>query len=103
MEPFGALFDQNGLRSVEMPVLLYRAEQSDLAAEGNILALAAGLPRPPRQQITPGGHFIFVDPCPALVETAAPAACKDAAGGDRTAYSQPIPTEDRNFFHPKPF
>ncbi len=97
MEPFGALFDQNGLRSVEMPVLLYRAEQSDLAAEGNILALAAGLPRPPRQQITPGGHFIFVDPCPALVETAAPAACKDAAGVDRVAIHQRIEAEIATF------
>src|SRR5260370_39013657 len=97
MEPFGALFDQNGLRSVEMPVLLYRAEQSDLAAEGNILALAAGLPRPPRQQITPGGHFIFVDPCPALVETAAPAACKDAAGVDRIAIPQHNSAEDGTF------
>lgn len=97
IEPFGALFDQDGLKSVDMPVLLYRAEQSDLAAEGNILSLAAALPRPPRQEITPGGHEIFVDPCPPLVEAQVPAACKDAAGLDRVAVHQRIEAEIATF------
>jgi predicted dienelactone hydrolase len=93
MEPFGALFDRYGLQSVEMPVLLYRAEHSDLAAERNIFALAAGLPRPPQQKTTPGGHFIFVGPCPPLLETEASAVCKDAAGVDRAAVHQRIQAE----------
>lgn len=93
MEPFGALFDRDGLKSVTMPALLYRAERSDLAAEGNILALAAGLPRPPRQEITPGGHFIFVYRCPPSLETEAPVVCKDAAGVDRAAVHQRIEAE----------
>jgi predicted dienelactone hydrolase len=97
MEPLGALFDQDGLRSVEVPVLLYRAEQSDLAAEGNILSLAAGLPRPPRQEITPGGHFIFVDPCPRLLDAEAPAVCKDVAGVDRVAVHRRIEAEIATF------
>ena len=60
MEPFLALFDKDGLKSVEMPALLYRAQQSDLAAEGTIFALAAGLPRAPQQETTTGGHCVRV-------------------------------------------
>src|SRR5207244_1315450 len=90
LEPFGAVFDRDGLRPVDMPVLLYRADHSDLAAEGNIFALAAALPRQPQQRSTPGGHFVFVDPCPAVVEAEAPAVCRDAAGVDRAAVHRRI-------------
>ena len=57
MEPFGALFDQDGLKAVDMPVLLYRAERSDLKADGGSLALAKSLPRQPRQESTAGVHL----------------------------------------------
>ena len=97
MEPWGALFDRNGLTSVDMPMLLYRAEGSDLKAEGNILALAAALPHPPRRETVPGGHFIFVDPCPPALEAAAPAACKDAPAVDRAAVHRRIEVEIGDF------
>jgi predicted dienelactone hydrolase len=97
LEPFGALFDPDGLKPVDMPVLLYRAEHSDLAAEGNILALASALPRPPLQETTPGGHFIFIDPCPPLLEAEVPAVCKDAPGLDRAAAHQRIEVEIASF------
>lgn len=97
LEPFGALFDRDGLKSVVIPALLYRAEQSDLAAEGNIFALARELPRPPQQESTPGGHFIFVDPCPPSLEVAAPVICKDADGVDRPAAHQRIEAEIATF------
>ena len=96
MEPWGALFDRNGLTSVDMPTLLYRAEGSDLKAEGNILALAAALPHPPRQETVPG-HFIFVDPCPPALEAEAPAACKDAPAVDRAAVHRRIEIEIGDF------
>jgi predicted dienelactone hydrolase len=97
MEPLGALFDRNGLTSVDMPTLLYRAEVSDLKAEGNILALAAALPHPPRQETVPGGHFIFVDPCPPALEAESPAACKDAPAVDRAAVHRRIEVEIGDF------
>jgi predicted dienelactone hydrolase len=97
MEPWGALFDRNGLTSVDRPTLLYRAEGSDLKAEGNIFALAAALPHPPRQETVPGGHFIFVDPCSAELETQVPAICRDAAGVDRVAVHQRIEAEIATF------
>jgi predicted dienelactone hydrolase len=101
LEPFGAPFDRDALTSVTMPVLLYRAEHSDLRPEGNIVALAAALPRPPRQQSVPGGHLIFIDPCtPALVQEA-PADCKDvamdAAGIDRAAILRRVEADVADF------
>jgi predicted dienelactone hydrolase len=97
MEPFGALFDRNGLTSVDMPTLLYRAEGSDLKAEGNILALAAALPHLPRQETVPGGHFVFVDPCPPAAQGDAPAACKDAPDVNRPAVHRRIEAEVADF------
>jgi predicted dienelactone hydrolase len=97
MDPFGAPFDRDALTAVRMPVLLYRAERSELAAEGNIFALAAALPRPPRQETVPGGHFIFFDPCPPALAKEVPAACKDAAGVDRTAIHRRIRGRDGRF------
>ena len=90
LEPFGALFDPNGLTAVDMPTLLYRAAGSDLKADGNIIALAAALPHPPRQETVPGGHFIFFDPCPPAVAADAPAACTDAPDVDRAAIQRRI-------------
>lgn len=97
MEPFGALFDRERLRSVNVPVLLYRAERSDLKADGNIFALAEALPRPPQHVTVPGGHFIFVDPCPALLEKEAPEVCRDAPDTDRAAVHRRIKAEVAGF------
>src|SRR5882757_560108 len=97
MEPWGALFDRDGLTSVDVPTLLYRAGDSDLKADGNIIALATALPHPPRQETVPGGHFIFFDPCPAVGEAVAPAVCRDAAGVDRAAVHRRIETEIASF------
>jgi predicted dienelactone hydrolase len=93
LEPYGALFDRAGVQSVHVPALLYRAEQSDLAGQGNVLALAADLPQPPEMKATPGSHFIFVDPCPSVVEKEAPAICKDAPGIDRAAFHKRLETD----------
>jgi hypothetical protein len=97
MEPFGAPFDRDALTAVRMSALLYCAEHSELGAEGNIFALAAALPRAPRQETAPGGHFIFFDPCPPAVMEEAPAACKDAAGVDRAAINRRIDAEVADF------
>ena len=97
MDPLGALFDRDALTAVRMPVLLYRAEHSELGAEGNIFALAAALPRPPRQETVPGGHFIFMDPCPPALVKEVPVFCKDAEGVDRAAIHRRIEAEVADF------
>jgi predicted dienelactone hydrolase len=97
MEPFGALFDRDGLTAVDLPTLLYRSLHSDLNADGNALALASALPRPPQQVVVPGGHFVFVDPCPPSLEAEAPQVCKDAPGIDRGAIHQRLKREIGEF------
>ncbi len=97
MEPWGALFDRNGLASVDMPTLLYRADGSDLKAEGNILALATALPHPPRQETAPGGHFVFFGPCPPGRKADALDVCEDAPDVDRAAVHRRIEPEIADF------
>ena len=91
MDPLAFLFDAKGLSSVRIPVLLLRPENDDyLSSKGNALALAAALPNAPQQIVMPGGHFIFIDPCPAEVAEVAIAQCKDAPDVDRTAVHRQI-------------
>ncbi len=98
LEPWGALFGRSDLTSVDMPTLLFRAEGSDLGAEGNIIALAAALSHPPLQRTIPGGHFIFADPCPPAHEAEATELCRDPPGVDRAAVHRQINAEIGDFF-----
>lgn len=86
MDPLAIMFDSTGLAAVAMPTLLLRPENEDyLGSTRNARALAAELPNPPRQIVVPGGHFVFLEPCPAAVAEAVALLCKDAPGVDRAA------------------
>ena len=97
LEPFGSMFDRQGLQSVRAAVLLYRGRQSDLAPEGNIFALANALPQPPLQESVQGGHFVFVGPCPTLLQATEQLVCKDAPGVDRAAIQDSVRARVLNF------
>ena len=99
LEPFGSLFNRDELHTIAIPVLLYRAEQSDLAPEANISAIAAGLPRAPQLRTVPGGHFVFVDPCPTVLVSDSSEICNDAVGVDRKSIHRRVLEEIANFFH----
>ena len=97
LEPYGAPFEQKGLGSLDLPILIYSASQSDLRAEGNALAVAKALPRPPQQAAVPGSHFVFVDPCSPILATRAPEMCSDPPGTDRAAIHQRFRREISDF------
>jgi predicted dienelactone hydrolase len=97
LEPYGAPFERKGLGSLDLPMLIYSASQSDLRAEGNALALAKALPRPPQQVAVPGSHFVFVDPCSPILAARAPEACSDPPGTDRAAIHQRFRREISDF------
>jgi predicted dienelactone hydrolase len=99
MEPFGAVFAQKDLADVRQPTLIYRARQSDLQADGNVLALARELPKPPQEESVDGGHFIFLGPCPPVLKKEASAACKDAPGVDRAAIHTRVLQQISAFLH----
>lgn len=85
LEPFGAPFTRQGLDTLDMPVLIYYALQSDFSTAGNALALAKALPGPTTMVGLSGGHFLFIDPCPPALASEARQLCVDAAGVDRVA------------------
>jgi len=97
LEPYGAPFEQKGLGSLDLPILIYSASQSDLKAEGNALALAKALPRPPQQVAVPGSHFVFVDPCSPILAARAPEICSDPPGTDRAAIHRRFRQEISDF------
>jgi predicted dienelactone hydrolase len=97
LEPYGALFERKGLVSLDLPILIYSASQSDLRTEGNALALAKALPRPPQQVAVPGNHFVFVDPCSPILATRAPEVCSDPPGTDRAAIHRRFRREISDF------
>jgi predicted dienelactone hydrolase len=97
LEPYGAPIEQKSLGSLDLPVLIYTASQSDLGAEGNILAVAKALPRPPQQVAVPGSHFVFVDPCSPILAARAPEICSDPPGTDRAAIHERFKREISDF------
>jgi len=97
LEPYGAPFERKGLGSLDQPTLIYSASQSDLRPEGNALALAKVLPRPPQQIAVPGSHFVFVDPCSPILAARAPEVCSDPPGTDRAAIHQRFRREIADF------
>jgi len=99
LEPFGAPFQRGGLGAVDMPVLIYHARQSDLRSEGNALALARALPQAPTSIATPGGHFVFVDPCPPALLAEARQLCVDAPGVDRPDVHRLMRSAIADFLH----
>ena len=97
LEPYGAPLERKGLASLDVPMLIYSAAQSDLKAEGNALAVANALPRPPQQVAVPGSHFVFVDPCSPSLAARAPEVCSDPPGTDRAAIHQRARREISDF------
>jgi predicted dienelactone hydrolase len=97
LEPYGAPFAPKGLSSVDLPALVYVASHSDLRPEGNGLAVAKALARPPQQIVVPGSHFVFVDPCSPTLAARAAEACTDPPGTDRAAIHQRVKREISDF------
>ncbi|MER8828031.1 hypothetical protein NKH73_16410 [Mesorhizobium sp. M0938] len=97
LDPFGVLFDEDGLVAVQMPVLLFRPKHSRMGEE-NTRVLAAGLPQPPQVQYVSGGHFVLTDICPAALKQQAPEVCEDAQGVDRAAVQADIKVKVAEFF-----
>jgi len=99
MAPLGLPFGHGALDRVKLPVRLYEAENDAvLLREPNSAAILAALPRPAEHVVVPGGHFVFLDPCPSTLVTQVMGWCKDTAGIDRAAIHVKLEAEIRDFF-----
>lgn len=90
LEPYGAPFARDDLASLDMPIMIVDALQSDLKASGNAYALAAALPKTPRTLSIPGSHFVFIEPCPSQIKASNPMICKDPPDVDRAAVNKQL-------------
>lgn len=97
LDPYGAPLARKGLASLDLPVLIYTASQSDLSPEGNALAVARALPRPPQHIAVPGNHFVFVGPCSPILAAGAAEVCTDPPGTDRAAIHERFRREISDF------
>lgn len=99
LEPFGAPFDRNDLASLNMPIMIVNALQSDLKASHNVYGLAAALPKKPKILSIPGSHFVFIDPCPSQIAPTNPVVCNDPPNVDRGAVNKQMRPEVVEFLH----
>jgi predicted dienelactone hydrolase len=98
MDPLAIPFDAASLAAVRVPTLLYRPASDDfLKDQANAAAVAAGLPRPPREITVPGSHFVFIDPCPPDLAAKVPAICQHAPDVDRAAIHRQLEGEISDF------
>jgi len=100
MDPLATMFKAPGFSALRIPVLLFRPESDALlSAPRNALAVASGLPERPQQQIVPGNHFVFIDPCPPQIASDVPLVCQDAPGVDRPAIHRQMEDQIVAFLH----
>ena len=97
LEPYGAPFAPAGLASLDRPALIYATLQTDLRPEGNALAMAKAMARPPHLETIPGNHFVFIDPCSPMLAAGAAEICSDPPGVDRAAVHQRFKQEISDF------
>ncbi len=96
----GFTFSPDGLRSVKVPVQLWRAENDVIVphpryAEAVRLALSEA---PDYHVVANAGHFDFLAPCSDALASMAPAICMSSAGFDRAAFHVGFDAEVVKFF-----
>ena len=84
----GFTFDAAALRSVTIPVQLWRAEEDEILPHPWYAEqVHLGLAREHDYRVVPGaGHFDFLAPCTAQLAAIAPAICTSQAGFDRSVF-----------------
>ena len=84
----GFAFSPDGLKDVQVPVQLWRAENDVMVPHPRYAeAVRLALPIAPDYHVVPqAGHFDFLAPCSNALASLAPAICVGTAGFDRTAF-----------------
>jgi predicted dienelactone hydrolase len=86
----GYTFLPDGLKTVRIPVQLWRAENDHVLPQPFYAeAVRVGLPVPPEYHVVAGAdHFDFLVPCSSALAAVAPEICTDPTGFDRVAFHQ---------------
>ena len=96
----GFTFAPDGLKSVKVPVQLWRAENDVLVPHPRYAeAVRLALPEAPDYRVVANaGHFDFLAPCSAALASLAPPICTSATGFDRAAFHADFDAEIVKFF-----
>jgi predicted dienelactone hydrolase len=97
---FGFAFDRAGLKSVRIPIQLWRAaddrHQPNPWYEEEV---RLGLPQPPEYHVVAGaGHYDFLTPCGPHVAARSPQICGDPLSFNRAAFHEQFNTAVMRFF-----
>jgi predicted dienelactone hydrolase len=84
----GFAFEREGLKHVNVPLQLWRAEDDHLLPNPDYAqAVRDALPRPPEYHVVANAdHFDFLAPCNPRVAQSAPEICAEQPGFDRAAF-----------------
>lgn len=96
----GFTFSPDGLKDVEVPVQLWRAENDVLVPHPRYAeAVRLALPEAPDYHVVPNaGHFDFLAPCSEALASIASAICTSSTGFDRAAFLVGFNSEVVRFF-----
>lgn len=96
----GFTFSPDGLKNVEVPVQLWRAENDLVVPHPRYAeAVRLALPRAPDYRVVANaGHFDFLAPCSDSLASANPSICSSASGFNRAAFHVSFNGELVKFF-----
>ena len=96
----GYAFAPDGLKNVEVPVQLWRAELDAVLPQPRYAeAVRLALPVAPEYHVVPGaGHFDFLAPCSDALASIAPAICARSPTFDRVAFHRTFNADVVRFF-----
>jgi predicted dienelactone hydrolase len=94
------LFDEAGLRGVQVPVQLWASALGGAGVTlADVEAVRAALPPTTEFRVAQGaGHFAFLAPCPPGLRASAPEICDDPDGFDRVTWHRTMNAEVVAFF-----
>jgi predicted dienelactone hydrolase len=99
----GYVFTPEGLSGVKVPIQLWRGDRDEILMHPyHAQNVYDGLPIKPEYRIVPNaGHFAFLAPCSAGLQSIAPDICRDPAGFDRAAFHREFNAAVVAFFKAK--
>jgi predicted dienelactone hydrolase len=99
----GYVFTPEGLSGVKVPIQLWRGDSDEILSHpDNAQNVYDGLPIKPEYHVVPNaGHFAFLAPCSARLQSIAPDICRDPAGFDRAAFHREFNAAVVDFFKAK--
>jgi predicted dienelactone hydrolase len=99
----GYVFTPEGLSGVKIPIQLWRGDRDEILTNPyHAQNVHDGLPIKPEYRVVPNaGHFAFLAPCNAALQSIAPDICRDPAGFDRATFHREFNAAVVAFFKAK--